>query len=277
MKKYNNGIKRKGTSRRIDITGQKFNRLTVISFCKEKMKWLCKCDCGNMTYVDGNKIRTGSTTSCGCRARETREQLAKANTTHGLYAKHSRLVNIYNAMQQRCYNKNCPAYEFYGGRGITMCDEWRNDRTKFFDWAMKSGFNENDKNLSIDRIDNSKGYSPDNCRWATPLQQANNTRNVTWYKTSKGTHSLSETARLFGIDFRLAYDRIKRGWDPEKAFSTPPRKGNYWRGGRKKNLHHCRQRSCPQQNPLVAGCDGDAPFERGHQCLIDCRYRSPNS
>ena len=122
-------------------------------------------------------------------------------------------------MKNRCNNPNEPRYSDYGGRGITVCQEWLDDFMNFYNWAMENGYSDE---LSIDRINNDKGYSPDNCRWSTKKEQANNTRtshNITY----KGqTKTLTEWSEILGLSFHLLSNRInKYGWSIERAFETP--------------------------------------------------------
>ena len=202
----------------IDLTGKRFGRLLVIAKDGHKGKsvaWLCKCDCGAKVIVRGNDLRSGATQSCGC---IHREQLVERNSTHGFCG--TRLYNIWGLMVQRCYNQNVPCYEAYGGRGIGICLEWREDFQAFYEWAMGNGYKEN---LTIDRIDNNKGYSPDNCRWVTRKVQANNTRRNHYITHNGETHTLSEWAGFLGLNPDTLGSRIYRGWDVDKALTTPLR------------------------------------------------------
>ena len=163
-------------ARSIDLTGQRFGRLTVEKRAGTSQNgnvlWACKCDCGNITVVKGYSLKNSITRSCGCLIAESTKD---RNTTHGL--RKTRLYRIWANMKDRCLNSNAPGYLYYGGRGITICDEWKNDFLQFYDWAMANGYADD---LSIDRIDNDKGYNPDNCRWATHSEQMRNRRH--WAK-----------------------------------------------------------------------------------------------
>ena len=165
----------------INLTGARFGRLvvlqrdndTVTPNGKKRVKWLCRCDCGNTVSVRSDSLRNGLTTSCGCL---NRENCSKINYIHG--KSKTRLHKVWRSMKDRCYNPNCISYPDYGGRGITICESWLNSFMNFYDWAMASGYNQEAQygECTIDRINNSKGYSPDNCRWVDMTVQSNNRR-----------------------------------------------------------------------------------------------------
>lgn len=206
-----------------DLTGQRFNRLTAIkcvqrpSHNHHKTFWLCKCDCGNESIVDSYYLTSGHTKSCGCLAREI---AVTSNTTHGMSG--TRLYAIYAGMKSRCLNKNRPAFYRYGGRGITICNEWVNDPQAFLDWALASGYTDK---LTIERKDNSKGYSPDNCCWATDTEQCRNRRSNVYITIKNQTKTATDWAKDFGISRVAVLKRIKRGWNPVDAVIMPLGKG----------------------------------------------------
>lgn len=171
--------------RLIDLTGQRFGRLTVVSRAEndknKNPRWLCRCDCGHQTIVLGHLLRNGNTQSCGCLSHEQHSALMKEmNKVHEWTG--TRLYRIWGAMKSRCYNPKQRNYKHYGGRGITICDEWLYDFVAFRDWALANGYCED---LTIDRIDNDKGYSPDNCRWTTMKEQRLNQRQRTREREEK--------------------------------------------------------------------------------------------
>ena len=161
----------------IEMVGKKFGRLTVVSFDrleKHKTYWKCSCDCGLTVIANGNNLRSGNTKSCGCLRRERTRDRGLQNKKHGEgHENMTRLYTIWCGMRQRCNNPNRDAFRLYGGKGITVCKEWSDSYLAFRKWAFSSGYKEQPKEtsfqeaLSIDRIDPSKGYCPENCRWIT--------------------------------------------------------------------------------------------------------------
>ena len=159
-----------------EMVGQKFGRLTVVqregTSSNGCATWRCRCECGNEVVVTGGNLRSGNTTSCGCFFKEmVASNNTKSKTTHG--KTNTRLHTIWSDMKQRCGNPKDHFYYIYGGRGISVCDEWKNDFQAFYDWAIHNGYRDD---LTIDRKNNDQGYCPDNCRWATWKEQANNKR-----------------------------------------------------------------------------------------------------
>lgn len=148
----------------IDITGQRFGRLTVIGKARvnNRFKWHCKCDCGKETFATTTELKKSLIQSCGCLHIE---RVIESHTLHG--CRNKRVYTIWQRMRDRCNNPKHKSYHRYGGRGITVCSEWNNSFTKFYEWAMSSGYEDG---LTIDRIDNDKGYFPDNCQWLTSVE-----------------------------------------------------------------------------------------------------------
>lgn len=214
-----------------DLTGQNFNRWTVLEYAgKDKYNnalWLCECNCKDKTrrIVNGNNLRRGISTSCGCWQRElAKENCIERNTETGAqYAKkhglrYTRIYTIWSGMIDRCYRENNKHYKDYGGRGINVCDEWRNDVKAFYDWSMNNGYMDD---LSIDRIDVNGNYEPNNCRWATIDEQANNKRHNRMYTYGNKTQTLKQWADEYNINYHTLISRIDEfDWDFEKALTT---------------------------------------------------------
>ena len=213
----------------IDLTGKRFGRLTVIHRCENKNggrfpAWTCKCDCGKIVDVLGCNLRTGNTQSCGC---YNAELIKASHTTHGL-SNHP-LQRVYSGIMTRCYNPNNKSYKYYGARGVYVCDEWKTSYSAFVKWCFENGY-EHDllpnghSRLSIDRIDPNGPYSPENCRFDTYLEQANNKTNTRYITFGSETHSIAEWGRITGIKSCTIAYRLAHGWPVEKALVTEVRK-----------------------------------------------------
>jgi len=202
--------------RTLNLQGKKFGKLTVIKRIENKyghrVAWLCKCDCGNETTTITSSLVRGLTTSCGCWRKN-------ANKTHGLTK--SPVYNSFMMMHERCYNPSEKSYHNYGGRGIKICKEWRNNITAFHKWAMVNGYK---KGLQIDRIDNDGNYEPSNCRWVTHRQQCNNKRNNHFIEHNGELLTIAQWARKLNIQYTTLYRWLgKNNWDLSSL--TPTQKG----------------------------------------------------
>lgn len=195
----------------IDLTGDKYGRLTALSRAENKAKksaWNCVCECGNRKVVTSTHLRAGRVRSCGCLAAESRGQARK---THGMTG--TKPYKIWRSMIDRCYYPSQHAYPYYGGRGITICDRWLDFQNFYRDMG------DIPEGMTIDRVDNEGNYEPDNCHWATKTDQANNKRNnrmLTW-KGKKQT--MAQWAREVDINYFALRYRIDSGWSIERAFT----------------------------------------------------------
>lgn len=208
----------------LDLVGQNFGRLTVIRFHHSDEKnryWECKCSCGNTILCTTGRLRSGNTRSCGCLRKETSIKNGIKNVKYDGEAKgkYKRLLRIYYAMLHRCYNKNDSCYHHYGGRGISVCDEWKNDYFTFKKWALDNGYNDN---LTIDRLDHNGNYEPNNCKWATWTEQQNNKSNNK-YLTYKGeTKTLAQWCRELNLNYARTKARLNTcNMSVEDAFELP--------------------------------------------------------
>lgn len=212
----------------IDITGQRFGRLVVLEFAyKTKRRqsfWKCQCDCGNTTYVYGGHLKTGHTTSCGCRLNEIKENIKNLNYKNGLST--SRIHNVYCDMVNRCKNENVSSYKYYGKKGINVCSEWlgENGFDNFYQWSISNGYKEEIENgrnkWTIDRIDSNKDYSPENCRWVDIYTQANNKSTNVFLTYNGKTQTATQWSKEVGISSYTILHRKKRGWSDEKALTA---------------------------------------------------------
>lgn len=197
----------------MDLTGQRFGYLTAVEYIGNS-RWRVKCDCGNETVVRIDNLKTGNTTSCGCfHIRENRKP-----KKHGDYK--APLYGIYREMIQRCVNSKSKGYHNYGGRGITVCSEWIGDSgyINFKAWSLLNGYK---NGLHIDRINNDKGYSPENCRWVTPRVNSRNKRTNKVLEFHGQKMCIAGWADTLHMPPRTLYGRISAGWSIERALTTP--------------------------------------------------------
>lgn len=203
-----------------DLTGQRFGYLTLVEFDHRgedyKSYFRAKCDCGKEIVVQGYQLTSGHTKSCGCKKGEMNGEVHKKHNRSG-----SRIYRIWQGIKNRCLNTQLKVYPLYGGRGITIFDEWlgENGFQAFYDWAMANGYKEN---LSIDRIDNDMGYFPENCRWVSMKIQANNTRRNVTYEYNGERLTISEMATKYNVPYKLLYKRLHNfGWSVNEAVAKP--------------------------------------------------------
>lgn len=230
--KYKNvkhGTHKNGNFSRIDpeeYIGKKNNMLTVIGYTdpleRGRIKLKCLCDCGKETFIYPYQFSNGSIQSCGC----LKEHIWNGERDLPWLIKHGlsgdRLYRKFLKMKDRCYNKNNDKYNYYGGRGIYICDEWLSDPSKFVDWAIEHGGL--DESLTIDRIDVNGPYSPENCRFATVKEQQRNIRTNRIIEYNGEKHCVAEWAEILGINSRIIYSRLSSGWDEIRALTEPVHK-----------------------------------------------------
>jgi hypothetical protein len=197
----------------VDITGQKFGRLTALSCVgmseKRSALWLCQCDCGSTKVVPSYYLRSGDTRSCGCWQRE-----GCNHRKHGQYQ--TTVYKRWNSMITRCTRVANPQYRHYGGRGITVTPKWLDFNG--FREDMEPSFTEG---MSLDRIDNNQGYCKENCRWVPLSRQSRNKRNTIRINFKGQNLPLADVADILGMAYDTLETRIRRGWSTERAVNTP--------------------------------------------------------
>ena len=202
-----------------DLIGERFGHLVVIEKLNNIITqkgmtihaWVCKCDCGNIVIKYERVLMRGYGLSCGCFSVQDCPSREK-------------LYNVWTSIKQRCYNQNDKYYENYGGRGIIVCDEWKNDYLIFREWAYENGYNPEDSFhlCTVDRIDVNGNYCPDNCRIVSRKVQNDNTTRTIYVTHNGETHTLKEWSNITGICLQTIYMRIYKGhWEPEVAITTP--------------------------------------------------------
>lgn len=206
-----------------DISGQRFDRLLAVGpvgMNRHKMiLWLCRCDCGNESIVIGIMLRSGHTRSCGCFAADRRKEW---NTTHGMTD--TPLHIVWKGMKARCENPASVNFKHYGGRGISIYEEWSRSFEAFRDYVTQLP-NYGEPGYTLDRIDNDQGYRPGNVQWATQAEQNRNTRRSNLIAYRGETKCLTDWAIHLSMKTETLRNRLSRGWDIERAFTRPVWKG----------------------------------------------------
>lgn len=197
-------------AKKIEMIGKRFGRLTVISEGnidgEHQCAWVCRCDCGNITKpIRGTTLRNGKSLSCGC----LRTELVKERfTKHGKCD--TKTYYVWRGIRSRCLRKTDDCFERYGGRGITVYEEWRDNYQAFYDYVSQlPHFGES--GYSLDRIDNSGNYEPGNVRWATPKEQANNKRDTIYITVGSEKKTISQISAETGFHHSTIYRRYRAG------------------------------------------------------------------
>jgi hypothetical protein len=211
--------------KKYQLIGKRFTRLKVINSHPKKSngqtQWLCLCDCGKKLIVTTSDLNSKGVQSCGCL---NRDNVRKRCLRHG-YANRKNIHPLYNTwvgMNGRCLNEKHAAYKYYGARGISVCKDWQKNPEKFIDWAQENGWK---PGLTIERVDNNKGYSPSNCKISTMMEQLQNTRRTKRISFKGKTLTLREWEEETGIKKDALYSRIfKLKWSIKKALTTPTKR-----------------------------------------------------
>jgi hypothetical protein len=194
---------------------QRYGRLTAIEFIDSNAtrhaRWRFKCDCGREHIAFARNVRSGKVSSCGC---YNHEKHSRGRLTHGRVGTPE--YEAWRAMRRRCLNPTDGSFSNYGGRGITICERWGTFETFFADMGERPS-----PSHSLDRIDNERGYEPDNCRWATHAEQARNRRDTHLIDFQGGMMALRDVAKLVGLSERTIRNRLEQGWSVERALTTP--------------------------------------------------------
>jgi hypothetical protein len=192
-----------------DLTGQKFGKMTVLGrdtdIQSRRTYWMCQCECGTIKSCRADSLKDGSIVSCGCRKREQGKTNLTKHHTHKQSG--TRLYYSWQDMKKRCYNEGNSRYANYGGRGIKVCDEWKDNFTAFYQWAIENGYSEK---LTIDRINVDGDYEPSNCRWADIKTQCNNRTSNIKITIGNSTRTLTEWCEIFNVDYKKINARYRR-------------------------------------------------------------------
>lgn len=211
--------------KRIDLTGQRFGRLLVLGYagCTDEARWNVRCDCGVLKTVGGKSMREGGTVSCGCYHRERTGLIGRTRNVRHHGAHRGRFESeyiVWSGMLTRCNCPTQPSYPRYGGRGISVCERW-SGRDGFAHFRVDMGLRPSPRH-SLDRIDNDGNYESGNCRWATASEQAMNRRTAHIIEANGVRRHIGEWANELGVSVTTIYGRLRRGWSPALAVTTPP-------------------------------------------------------
>lgn len=205
--------------------GDRYGRLVIIKEVEprshkayKERRVLCQCDCGNINIVSFHQLRAGRISSCGCYRKEFMSDIGKGRSKYDKDKTASKLYSIWRGMKCRCNTKSSGSYNRYGAKEVTICKEWNEDFTSFYNWSISNGYVEG---LTIDRIDYNGIYEPSNCRWVDYTTQANNRSTNVRVEYNGENHTLTEWGRILNINRSTLYYRRKKGWNDEKILSTP--------------------------------------------------------
>ena len=205
--------------KRRELSGMQFGRITVlnVAYIKKGHKYYnCVCECGNAKVISGSHLASGASKSCGCMVGIRN---IERFTTHG--QSKSRLYRIWRGIKNRCLNPNDTNYPYYGGRGITISDEWLNNFEAFQAWSQNNGY---DESLTIDRIDVNGNYEPNNCRWVNRKVQARNKRDNHLVTINGITKYITDWVEESPVSLTTIYQRIRDGWTVEDAILITDRR-----------------------------------------------------
>lgn len=197
----------KNLNRMNNLTGKTFGRLTVIGLDDRNSRhtyWVCQCRCGNIKVTRSDSLLSGRTKSCGCIKKE-QDKINLSQSRHNQFG--TRIYAIWQNMKDRCSNEHNSSYYRYGGRGIQVCDSWKERFENFYDWALNNGYQDD---LTLDRIDNDGNYCPENCRWTTMKEQCNNRRSNIQIKIGNTVKTLTEWCEIFQLDYKTINARYQR-------------------------------------------------------------------
>lgn len=209
-----------------DISGKKFGMVTVLDdyvINNKRIYWYCKCDCGKIFLRRSDIVSRGDLKSCGCYRNYNNKVISMKHGDGSRNSKYHRLYVCWQSMKERCYNSNNIQFKDWGGRGIKVCDQWREDYTTFKEWALNNGYQDD---LTLDRKNVNKSYSPENCRWITKIEQNKNTRKCKHIEYNGKLYTPPELGRLFGISAnKVRYWLFTKNKDIDYLLSYIAREG----------------------------------------------------